>query len=248
MQVGKKANLLLFLSILFSTSLLAATKTETINLIDNTFYLSEGQTKSVRLPERKHRFVKNIVIQAEARIDGTFQIIANGVVKGTVYVPGRDPSYIVTIEESVSSLEFQHIRGGTASILSVKAVLKDDKKEETTEGSETTATTEGPGKSAISIANRVIAICDDLGRHLDPKTELVQYVLPIKNKAIRLRSAAMADGDDLSREIIRRLEDLHKEIKLADALFDSLLNKKSTEAIAERMLKITREIFKRLND
>ena len=83
-------------------------------------YLSEGQTKSISL--RTDGYVKKLIISAEdVRNDAKFQVMVNGTVKGTIYVPGRDPSYIVTVEDSTSSIELMS-EFGKAKINSIHVV------------------------------------------------------------------------------------------------------------------------------
>jgi hypothetical protein len=52
-----------------------------------------------------------------------FDVVVNGDVKGTVYVPGRDPSYFVTIEDSADSIELVS-RGGTTIISRILVVAE----------------------------------------------------------------------------------------------------------------------------
>ena len=64
-----------------------------------------GETKSIYLGETRE--IKKLIISAEGiRKDAMFNVVVNGEVKGTIYVPGRDPSYHVTIEDSASQIEF----------------------------------------------------------------------------------------------------------------------------------------------
>lgn len=76
--------------------------------------LESGTTQQIRL--NGGQYIKKLIISAEGlRNDAMFDVVVNGDVKGTVYVPGRDPSYFVTIEDSADSIELVS-RGGTAII------------------------------------------------------------------------------------------------------------------------------------
>ena len=66
---------------------------------------------------------RNYSFQAEGYYgDSTFEVVVNGDTKGTVRVPGRDPSYVVTVGEVTSSIQFRQTAGGNAHIRSVLAV------------------------------------------------------------------------------------------------------------------------------
>jgi hypothetical protein len=84
--------------------------------------LESGTTQQVRL--NGEQFIKKLIISAEGlRNDAMFDVVVNGDVKGTVYVPGRDPSYFVTIEDSADSIELVS-RGGTAIISKILVVTE----------------------------------------------------------------------------------------------------------------------------
>ena len=94
----------------------------TTEALTHAFRLEAGTTQQVNL--RDHQYIKKIIISAEGlRSDAMFDVVVNGDVKGTVYVPGRDPSYFVTIEDSASSIEFVS-RNGTAVISRVLVITE----------------------------------------------------------------------------------------------------------------------------
>ncbi len=99
-------------------------QSSTTNILKHSFKLKSGRTKSIQL--RSHQYIKKLIIEAEGiRRDATFEVIVNGEVKGTIYVPGRDPSYIVTIEDSTSSIEFMS-RNGNARIRKIFVVRENE--------------------------------------------------------------------------------------------------------------------------
>lgn len=84
--------------------------------------LYSGSTQQVRL--NGARYIKKLIISAEGvRNDAMFDVVINGDVKGTVYVPGRDPSYFVTVEDYADSIELVS-RGGTAVISRILVVAE----------------------------------------------------------------------------------------------------------------------------
>lgn len=89
-------------------------ESRTTDAISRPFTLVGGTTEQVRL--NGSRYIKKLIISAEGiRSDAMFDVVVNGDVKGTIYVPGRDPSYFVTIEDEADSIEFVS-RNGNAII------------------------------------------------------------------------------------------------------------------------------------
>ncbi len=94
----------------------------TQDAIKDSFSLLNGTTQQVRLNGGKQ--IKNIIISAEGiRGPAVFDVVVNGEVKGTVYVPDRDPSYFVTIKDYASSIELVS-RTGTALISRILVVTE----------------------------------------------------------------------------------------------------------------------------
>lgn len=97
-------------------------ESRTTDAISGPFTLYSGTSQQVRLNGNK--FIKKLIISAEGiRSDAMFDVVVNGDVKGTVYVPGRDPSYFVTIEDSADSIEFVS-RNGTAIISRILVITQ----------------------------------------------------------------------------------------------------------------------------
>ena len=67
---------------------------------------------------------KLIVTTIGLGADATFDVVVNGDVKGTIFAPKYDPSYVVTIGEETRSIEFVSRSGGTAEISRVLAVVE----------------------------------------------------------------------------------------------------------------------------
>lgn len=111
----------LFIVLTFISSLSLASE-HTID-ISNQITLSMGQTHSFQLPQRN--YVHRLYIQAEGvNHDAYAQVIANGMVKGTLYVPGNDPHYVVTIADETSSIEVNVIQGNLI-IYDIQASVND---------------------------------------------------------------------------------------------------------------------------
>ncbi len=99
------------------------TPNSTVAVSSYAFNINEGATETVKLcrPLRLHK----LFIQAEGYYNDAYaQVIVNGNVKGTLYVPGRDPSYVVTVEEDTTSIQIQSIRGNV-KISNITAVISE---------------------------------------------------------------------------------------------------------------------------
>jgi hypothetical protein len=94
----------------------------TVDALHGAIRLESGTTQQVLL--NGGQYIKKLIISAEGlRNDAMFDVVVNGDVKGTVYVPGRDPSYFVTIEDSADSIELVS-RGGTAIISRILVITE----------------------------------------------------------------------------------------------------------------------------
>jgi len=172
--------------------------TETVNLHITPFYLAPGEVRSVNLGSDWYH-VQKVYIQASGvnSYTSTFQVVANGDVKGTVYVPGRDPSYVVTIGEVTGSLQLQHISGGYAYIKNITVVRYCQPVN--TSYPVPVAPPYHPGytvyekNEASQLARKAINIIDGLQPYAN-FDEFGVYLLPIKKAAARAYASAEAKG------------------------------------------------------
>jgi hypothetical protein len=164
----------------------------TITLRTDAMTVGEGATESIQLCRRMR--VHKLYIQAIAgRQDAYAEVLVNGSVKGTLYVPGRDPHYVVTVEDETNSIELTSIRGQVTTY-SVKAVV-----------------TEAGGESGFSprprhpfptqattqmgqLAARVIWIVNQLDGYTSYNS-YGTYLLPIRKAAAEVLAYAEARGD-----------------------------------------------------
>lgn len=173
----------------------------TITLSEWSFTVSEGATESVNLCRPMH--VHKLYVQAEGTYSDAYaQVLVNGVVKGTLYVPGRDPSYVVTVEDDTSSIQVQSLRG-TLRISNITAVVS-----EASGGYYPPMPSPGPNPgyghgrpfpdSAHSqmgaISSRVIWLVNNLEGYTNYQT-YGTYLLPIRKAAAEALAIAEARGD-----------------------------------------------------
>ena len=225
---------------LVSSSAHAGTQLETVT-ISGSFWVGPGEMASVELGSIRH--VTKIFVQAEARgHDTTVNVLVNGVVKGTLYLPARDPSYVVTIGEAVHSIEFQNVGSARAIIQAVKAV-------QTTASASRTGRTHSHGNSFLSraalnrsaeIAAEAIEIVDALQDYSN-LNEYGTYLLPIKKTAARLYVMAMARGD-LSSKVFTKLVALRDQIDFAAAYIDQGFERSASFELALSLLGLREEI------
>ncbi len=193
-------------------------QTETISLSLTPFYLCPGETKTISLGN-DWRKVESVIVQAIAYgSDATFEVMANGVTKGTVYVPKTDPSYIVTIAETTNSIQLRHVTGGKAYIQGVTV-------------RQSTRTVGGPSyypgypapyepkialpwyNEASYLAREAITLSDALQGYTNYK-DYGFYLLPIKKVAGLCYADAQARGA-LSGKVRASLFALKKQIEFA---------------------------------
>lgn len=168
----------------------------TVNLRSSNLYVGEGSTQSIELC-RSFRIHK-LFIQADGYYSDAYaQIVVNGNVKGTLYVPGRDPSYVVTVEDESSSIEITSIRGNL-NIRSVTAVLS----ESNSWNNPTPGPNPFPGyqlppsvhSQMGQISSRVIWIVNNLENYTNYRT-YGEYLLPIRKAAAEALAMSEARGD-----------------------------------------------------
>ncbi len=193
-KIQKTLSLLALAFVVTANAQAFSNKTETINLNVTPFYLYSGETRTVSLGN-DWRYVQKIFVQASGANSqsATFQVVANGDVKGTIYVPGRDPSYVVTIGETTNSIQLQHVSGGTAYIQSI-TVVRDCRPVSSVPTEPYYSDYSWPARNeASALARRAITIVNQLQPYAN-YDEFGVYLLPIKKAAARAYAAAEARG------------------------------------------------------
>lgn len=219
----------------------AGYKWETVYLPGN-FYVYAGETRSVSVDSGRWRHVKNLYVQAESNNGAMVEVSANGDVKGSLYVPGNDPSYVVTIGETARSIEFRNTGSSRVHIQSIKAIVsyKDLVLPDPIDPIDPIAF---PIKSqAGHLARRARHLVDSLRPYVDPETEYVRFLLPIKIQAGRAEAVANANGD-LSAKVRRALQALVAQIAFADNYIESSLKKEVTYEMGKELLTVKDKII-----
>ncbi len=179
--------------------------------------VSQAAMESVQLP--RPLYIKNIVVQAQGySTASTIEVMVNGQVKGTIYAPGSDPSYVVTIAEVARSIEFRHRDGGAMQILSVHGTVNDVASAPfpTYLGS-----FNGSREEVIRFAATVLKDIEVLSTYSSPGDDL-KYLFPIKRNAGLVYVMATAHGT-LSKHTIKQLIALCDQIAFAQTYLDQMM-------------------------
>ncbi len=171
----------------------------TVTLRNWSLYISSGSTESINLCRPLH--VHKLYIQAEGYYtDSQAQVIVNGSVKGTLYVPGRDPSYVVTVEDDTSSIQIQSVYG-SFKIHSVTAVVSEAYSDgyypQPSPGPHVGHGTSLPWmvhSQMGKISSRVIWLVNNLEGYTNYAT-YGTYLLPIRKAAAEALAVSEARGD-----------------------------------------------------
>ena len=210
-------------------------QTETIDIVSWWgFRVGIGATETQKLD--RNAYVENIVVQAQGASysDGMMEVVVNGKVKGTIHVPGRDPSYVVTIAEETNSIQFRHISGGAISVADVKVTLN-NKKSSYSYSLGANSTLSLPVRNeAMQIARETIAVIDVLQSSLSGSA-FDQNLLPIKKAAAVLYAKASANGD-LSHQVLRALNNLNATMEYQKGYIESALAVGSTFELGVALL------------
>jgi len=208
---------------------------ETVTAHGSWFSVYPGQTQSLDLDGVRH--VQNVIIRAHADsyTAGQFEVLVNGDVKGTVYVPGEDPTYVVTVAETASSIEFTNISGGTVDFQGVQAV----------QSSWSGYPTPTPGSlrgdsNVVDIAQDAIEITEQFETYVLPQ-EYQQYFLPIKKVAGRLMVYDMGRGD-LSSKTAAAMVALRDQIDYAQGFLDQSMERDATFDLSVSLMTLRERI------
>jgi len=227
---------------------------ETISL-ERGFHLNQGEMRSITVNHRDWRYVKNLHLQVEASGSSAWiSVSANGTKKGNFLVPASDPAYLVTIGESVRTIEITNTGGGRVFVRDLKAVVArltprhgDDLNDDNlfdfdyTPGAYPEIDRFFERNEATSLSRAAILIVKVLNGFADPETEVVPYLLPIKIAAGRVLYIAESRGV-LGAEVRPALEALVAQIVFAKPYTDSLLKKDATFELGIRLLALKEKI------
>lgn len=178
--------------------------------------IAPNEIKSISLSNS--RFIKSIVVQAEGvKADSIVEVMVNGQVKGTIYAPGRDPSYVVTIGEAARNIEFRHREGGSMRIVSVVGTVS----QWIGAPRNPHGGFSGSKEEIANLASFTLEQIETLKKLANPADEEM-YLFPIKKNAGLVYVMSTAHGN-LSRKTINQLMALLDQIDFAKSFLENLM-------------------------
>jgi len=196
-------------------SLLPQPAFETVRLGGN-FSVGDSETKSISLGGP--RYIKNLVVQAQGIYsDSAVEVMVNGQIKGTLYAPGRDPSYVVTIGEVARTIEFRHRSGGAMRILDVVGTVSEWSGNPGNHDGGFTGSRDQVQQLALTAMRQI----ETLRAFSSPDDEST-YLFPIKKNAGLVYVMSSAHGD-LSRKTVMQLVALSDQIDFANSYLSLLM-------------------------
>ena len=220
---------------LLTTSLAQAKEVgfQTVSL--GSLTLNDSQTKSLSLGQA--RYIRNLVISAEGvGDDSQIEVMVNGIVKGTIYAPGRDPSYIVTVTETASSIQFRHRSGGSMRLHDVLATVSNWQGHQQPEGDSPSLEED----SMRSLAQRTLSVLENLQEFISPADEAL-YFSPIKRQAGIVLAYAGAKGEHSNKAMVAT-KALQYQIAFARNFIEDLMESEATFNDAVELINIQESI------
>jgi hypothetical protein len=212
-----------------------------VELLNTSSIVVDGfQTMSISIPNGRFAKVHKLIVQAEGvGRDTTVEVITNGDVKGTLYLPGRDPSYVVTIGEVTRSIEFRNTTNTRARIRSVVAYVTETSYEdrwndgyyEPIPSMDLRARNE-----AAALAKKAIVLVDQLDKYTN-YADYGRYLLPVKKAAARAYSTANARGS-LSAKVREQLFALMGELELSKPFIEDAFERSAAFELAIELLSL----------
>jgi hypothetical protein len=214
-----------------------------VDLLYSRFVLNEGEMTSLPLSYPAH--IKKTYIQAIGLgCATTVEVSVNGDVKGTLYLPARDPSYVVTVAETTNSIEFRNLGPCRAMIQDVRAQFSRGSRPSPYAPAPTHepsgSLSEAAQGTAAEIAAEAIDLVDVL-REGATLSEQTVYLIPIKKVAARVYATANARGD-LSSRTATQLQALKLQIDFAADYIDSTFERDTQFETATSLLGLRERI------
>jgi hypothetical protein len=202
--------------------------------------LRDSQTKSLALG--KTRYVRNLVISAEGLGGGSaIEVMVNGLVKGTLNAPGRDPSFIVTIGEVASSIEFRHRSGEAMKLNEVLATVSTSQSASQPEDQPSSEAED----ELQALAQKTLNVLESLRGFISPADEAL-YFTPIRHQAGLVLAYAGARGEHSNKAIVAA-KALQYQIAFARNYLEDLMQNEATFDFAVELIHIQESIDDLLN-
>lgn len=203
------------------------------------FVVEAGTTKDVALAQARR--IRTLVIEAQGQSTNSMvEVIINGKVKGTIFAPGTDPRYVVTIEDVASAITFKHLAGGGMQVLRIQATTS-----QWTAPDWSLATPYETGSLVKELAAVSIEVIENLRLKIDPSDD-AKYLLPIKLAAGKVFIMTNGHGP-VSKVATAELEKLAIEINNSRVYLDRIMSNPELFEDAVTMLTVFESIQDLLN-
>lgn len=219
----------------------------TFDVISSQVRVPSGHTKTVNLSSST--YIKKLIISAQGTYssDATMQVLVNGDVKGTIHVPKHDPSYIVTVNATTSSISFMSL-SGTINISAIKVVGKTSAHNSRNNsrpwrvGHKYSHGMYGStaGTLAQDIALRVIDLVTEFTKYSSYK-ELGDVLLPLKKSAASVYAVSYGAGD-YSVRMRSSLINLAQQLKMAGQFINQNFERSALFDLALELLSLKEEL------
>jgi hypothetical protein len=175
------------------------------------------------VPLNDWREVQALDIDVEAiGSDATLEVLVNGEVKASIYIPGHDPHYFVTVKEATRSVELRYVTGGRIVINRMVASLTPTHSQPFPGGSYSS--------KAAALTLKIIANCNDFAS-VASSSDYTAYISPVKIKAGRAYAKATASGD-IDSQLQVLLQQLLTQMQSNATFIDSAMRNDASFQIA----------------
>ncbi|MCX6126910.1 MAG: hypothetical protein NTV34_19470 [Proteobacteria bacterium] len=214
-----------------SAQVLESTYLDKERIVSSPIAIGPGEQKAIDLPMT--RYLEKLELSAfGVGREAMFEVMVNGVVKGTIHVPGQDPDYVVTIAESSMQVVFRHLSGTTVQIKSVDAYYS--------QNSDGTNLPDNQREVAARISRDIIEKTAAFQPHI-PAAEFKKQILPIKIAAGHAYAVATASGD-LSLRLRDGLQLLIMQFDQGKQYIDALMADDSLFDLCVQTLELNYEL------
>jgi hypothetical protein len=197
-------------------------------------YVHAGQTKTVNVPNGYYESLQVQAIGAGSG-DAMVEVWANGKPKGSLYVPGRDPNYVVTIRERISSLSFRSVSGGTVHIQAVTGFGSQSG------GYSSPMLGQGYNSStAMDVAQSAISVANELKQQA-VLSQIEKYLMPIRKSAAHLYAVASTHSQ-YSSDVRTALLNLLAKVSNAETYLEENLESDSGFDATTQMITIKEQL------
>ncbi len=203
--------------------------------LSNGFDLKPGKVVTLNLATP--RYIKNLVVQAESIGSGSSaQVIVNGEVKGDIYAPGSDPSFVVTVAATASSVQIRHLAGSAIRIIGVNGSVSN---------SWASGGFRGDVENLKGLVRETLDLINAIDKYASP-TDQATYLMPIKKSAGYILVMSSAHGN-LGKDTIARLHMMVGQIDSAVSYLHYLMETEAAFDLVVQLLTVKESVRELLN-